>query len=66
MPPLVTAERALAPAARTRLTAGQRGAVITMLTAATATTALVAAAGAGKAPPWPGSPGCGPRSPGGG
>ena len=41
-------EQARAAAERTGLTAGQRDAVITMLTATTATTALVAAAGAGK------------------
>jgi hypothetical protein len=45
---LVTAEQARAAAERTGLTAGQREAVITILTATTATTALVAAAGAGK------------------
>jgi hypothetical protein len=48
MPQLVTAEWARAAAERTGLTAGQRNAVVTMLTATTATTALVAAAGAGK------------------
>jgi AAA domain len=48
MPQLVAAEQARAAAERTGLTAGQRDAVITMLTATTATTALVAAAGAGK------------------
>ncbi len=47
-PQLVTAEHARAAAERTGLTAGQRDAVVTMLTATTATTALVAAAGAGK------------------
>jgi len=45
---LVTAEQARAATERTGLTAGQRDAVVTMLTGATATTALVAAAGAGK------------------
>ena len=45
---LVTVERARAAAERTGLNAGQRDAVVTMLTATTATTALVAAAGAGK------------------
>ena len=45
---LVTAEQARAAAERTGLNAGQRDAVVTMLTASTATTALVAAAGAGK------------------
>jgi hypothetical protein len=48
VPQLVTAEQARAVVERTRLTAGQRDAVVTMLTATTATTALVAAAGAGK------------------
>jgi hypothetical protein len=48
VPQLVTAEQARAAAGQTGLTAGQRDAVITMLTATTATTALVAAAGAGK------------------
>jgi hypothetical protein len=48
VPQLVGAEQAWAAAERTGLTAGQRDAVITMLTATTATTALVAAAGAGK------------------
>jgi hypothetical protein len=48
VPQLVTAEQAQAAAERTRLTVGQRAAVVTMLTATTATTALVAAAGAGK------------------
>ena len=47
-PQLVGAEQARAAAERTGLDAGQRDAVITMLTATTATTALVAAAGAGK------------------
>ena len=47
-PQLVSAEQARAAVERTGLNAGQRDAVITMLTAATATTALVAAAGAGK------------------
>jgi len=41
-------EQACAAAERTGLSAGQRDAVVIMLTAATATTALVAAAGAGK------------------
>ena len=48
VPQLVSQEQARAAAERTGLTAGQRDAVITMLTAATAMTALVAAAGAGK------------------
>ncbi|HEV3290866.1 MAG TPA: AAA family ATPase, partial [Streptosporangiaceae bacterium] len=48
VPRLVSAEQARAAAGRTGLTAGQRDAVIMMLTATTATTALVAAAGAGK------------------
>ncbi len=48
VPQLVTAVQARAAAERTGLNAGQRDAVVTMLTAATATTALVAAAGAGK------------------
>ena len=48
VPQLVTAEQARAAAERTGLNAGQRDAVVTMLTATTATTALVAAAGAGK------------------
>jgi AAA domain/TrwC relaxase len=48
VPQLVTAEQARAAAERTGLTAGQRDAVITMLTATTAMTVLVAAAGAGK------------------
>ena len=48
VPQLVGAERASAAAGRIGLTAGQRAAVITMLTATTAMTALVAAAGAGK------------------
>jgi AAA domain len=48
MPQLVTVKQARAAAERTGLSAGQRDAVITMLTAATAATALVAAAGAGK------------------
>ena len=48
VPQLVTEEQARAAAERTGLTAGQRDAVVTMLTATTATTALVAAAGAGK------------------
>jgi hypothetical protein len=45
---LVGQEQARAAAEATGLTAGQRDAVVTMLTATTATTALVAAAGAGK------------------
>ena len=45
---LVTAEQARAAAERTGANAGQRDAVVMMLTASTATTALVAAAGAGK------------------
>ena len=48
VPQLVSAEQARAAAERTGLTAGQRDAVVTMLSATTATTALVAAAGAGK------------------
>ena len=48
VPQLVSQEQAHAAAERTRLNAGQRAAVITMLTATTATTALVAAAGTGK------------------
>jgi conjugative relaxase-like TrwC/TraI family protein len=48
VPLLVTAEQARAAAELTGLSAGQRDAVVMMLTAATATTALVAAAGAGK------------------
>ncbi len=48
VPQLVTAEQARAAVERTGLTAGQRDAVVTMLTATTAMTALVAAAGAGK------------------
>jgi hypothetical protein len=48
VPQLVGHEQARAAAGRTGLSAGQRDAVITMLTATTATTALVAAAGAGK------------------
>jgi TrwC relaxase len=48
VPQLVTAEQARATVERTGLTAGQRDAVITMLTATTAMTTLVAAAGAGK------------------
>jgi hypothetical protein len=48
LPQLVTAEQARAAVERTGLTAGQRAAVITLLTATTAMTALVAAAGAGK------------------
>ena len=45
---LVSAEQARAAVERTGLNAGQRDAVVTMLTATTAMTALVAAAGAGK------------------
>ncbi|MGH3205652.1 MAG: MobF family relaxase [Streptosporangiaceae bacterium] len=48
VPQLVGQEQARAAAERTGLNAGQRAAVVMMLTAATATTALVAAAGAGK------------------
>jgi len=48
VPRLVSGEQARAAAGRTGLNAGQRDAVITMLTATTATTALVAPAGAGK------------------
>ena len=48
VPQLVTAEQARAAAELAGLSAGQRDAVVMMLTAATATTALVAAAGAGK------------------
>jgi hypothetical protein len=48
VPQLVTGEHARAAAERTGLNAGQRDAVITMLTATTAMTTLVAAAGAGK------------------
>ena len=48
VPQLVSHEQARAAVDRTDLSAGQRDAVITMLTAATTTTALVAAAGAGK------------------
>ena len=48
VPQFVTAEQARAAVERTGLNAGQRDAVITMLTATTAMTALVAAAGAGK------------------
>ena len=48
VPQLVTGEQARAAVERTGLNAGQRDAVVTMLTASTATTALVAAAGAGK------------------
>jgi hypothetical protein len=48
VPQLITGKQARAAAERTGLNAGQRDAVVTMLTAATATTALVAAAGAGK------------------
>ena len=48
VPQLVSREQARAAVERTGLTAGQRDAVITMLTATTATTALVAPAGTGK------------------
>jgi ATP-dependent exoDNAse (exonuclease V) alpha subunit len=48
VPQLVSQEQARATAERTGLTAGQRDAVVAMLTAATATTALLAAAGTGK------------------
>jgi TrwC relaxase/AAA domain len=48
VPRLVTAEQARAAAECTGLTAGQRDAVVMMLTASTATAALVAPAGAGK------------------
>src|SRR6516165_2979387 len=48
VPQLVSQEQARAAAEQTGLTAGQRDAVVMMLTATTATTALVAAAGAGK------------------
>ena len=48
VPQLVSHEQARAAAECTGLSAGQRDAVVTMLTATTATTALVAAAGAGK------------------
>ena len=48
VPQLLSAGQARAVVERTGLTAGQRAAVVTMLTAMTATTALVAAAGAGK------------------
>src|SRR6516162_1393647 len=48
VPQLVSQEQAHAAAERTGLDAGQRDAVVTMLTATTATTALVAPAGAGK------------------
>jgi conjugative relaxase-like TrwC/TraI family protein len=48
VPELVSAEQARPALKRTGLTAGQRDAVIAMLTATTATTTLVAAAGAGK------------------
>jgi hypothetical protein len=48
VPQLIGYEQARAAAEQTGLTAGQRDAVITMLTATAATTALVAAAGAGK------------------
>jgi len=47
-PQLVSPEQARAAAGRTGLSAGQRAAVITMLTATTATTVLVAPAGTGK------------------
>ena len=48
VPQLVGQEQARAAVERTGLNAGQRDAVVTMLTATTAMTALVAAAGAGK------------------
>jgi len=48
VPQLVGEEQARAAAGRTGLTAGQRDAVVMMLTAAAATTVLVAPAGAGK------------------
>jgi hypothetical protein len=48
VPQLVSQEQARAAVEQTGLTAGQRDAVVMMLTATTATTALVAAAGAGK------------------
>jgi conjugative relaxase-like TrwC/TraI family protein len=48
VPQLVGEEQARAAVERTGLDAGQRDAVVTMLTATTATTALVAPAGAGK------------------
>jgi AAA domain/TrwC relaxase len=48
VPQLVTAEQAWGAVERTGLTAGQRDAVVTMLTVTTAATALVAPAGAGK------------------
>ena len=48
VPQLVGHDQARAAVERTGLNAGQRDAVITMLTATTAMTALVAAAGAGK------------------
>jgi AAA domain/TrwC relaxase len=48
VPQLVSQEQARAAVECTGLNAGQRDAVVTMLTASTATTALVAAAGAGK------------------
>jgi ATP-dependent exoDNAse (exonuclease V) alpha subunit len=48
VPQLLTEQQARAAAGRTGLTAGQRDAVVMMLTATAATTALVAAAGAGK------------------
>jgi conjugative relaxase-like TrwC/TraI family protein len=48
VPQLVGEEQARAAVERTGLTAGQRDAVVTMLTATTAATALVAPAGAGK------------------
>jgi hypothetical protein len=48
VPQLVTEEQALAAVEHTGLNAGQRDAVVTVLTVSTATTALVAAAGAGK------------------
>ena len=48
VPQLVSAGQARAAVERTALNAGQRDAVVTLLTATTVTTALVAAAGAGK------------------
>jgi hypothetical protein len=48
VPQLVSREQARAAAEQTGLTAGQREAVVTILTATTATTELVAPAGAGK------------------
>jgi len=48
VPQLVSQEQGRAAAEQAGLTAGQRDAVVTMLTSTTATTALVAPAGAGK------------------